>query len=281
MARFHNIMVAWAGLLGMVLLAGAALAQEADRTAQQARLFEALDVAGTVAVMREEGLQYGDQIAAEMLPEADAARWAAQVSDIYNVGHMQRLVENELAVQLEGQDLGPILGFFDTDLGHRIVALELDARRAFMDPAVDEAATERAAEARAEGLPIMAQIDGLIADSDLVARNVAGSLNSNLMFLRGLADGGASDLGDDDMIREVWAQAEQTRAETEAWLGAFLLTAYAPLDAAELESYAAFYRTPEGRALNRALFAAFNRMYDELSYLLGQSVAEHLTSVPL
>lgn len=256
-------------------------AQDANRTDELATLFEALDVSGTIQIMREEGLQYGDQIAAEMLPEADAAAWAGQVSRIYSPPRMQRLVENEMTVLLEGVDLAPILAFFDTPEGRRIVELELDARRAFMDPEVDAAATDRAREARAEGRPVMSVIDEMISDSDLVDRNVTGSLNSNLMFLRGLADGGASDLGEEDMIREVWAQSDQTRAETELWLGAFLLTAYAPLDHAELQRYAEFYRTEAGQALNSALFGAFNRMYDELSYLLGQAVADQLTSVPL
>lgn len=268
-------------LLWLIALAWPVQAQTPTRSAQQSALIEALDIAGTIEVMRTEGLQYGVEIAAEMLPESEADAWNARVARIYDAALMQRLVERELAVRLQEQDLAPLLAFFDSPEGARIVALELEARRIFIDPDADAAATERAAAARADNLPVMAQIDTIIADSDLIEHNVTGSLNSNLMFLRGLVDGGASDLGEEDMIRQVWSQAEQSRADSEVWLGAFLLTAYAPLDHAELQRYVEFCRSKPGQALNGAMFASFNRMYDELSYLLGRAVADQLASVPL
>lgn len=272
-------------LLFLALLAapGGAQAQSAapGRAAQEAALVAALDIAGTVEIMHEEGLQYGAQIADEMLPEDATGDWSATVARIHSQPRMQRLVVNEMSVALDGVDLAPILDFFEAPPGRRIVALEMEARRAFMDPDIEAAASERAMAARSENRPLVARIDRLIADSDLVPLNVEGALNANLMFLRGLADGGASEMSEDEMLAQVWSQAEQTRAETELWLTAFLMTAYAPLDGAELDRYAEFYRTPEGRALNRAMFAGFNRMYDELSYLLGRAVARQLTSTAL
>jgi hypothetical protein len=35
-------------------------------------------------------------------------------------------------------------------------------------------------------------------------------------------------------------------------------------------------RTDAGRALNRALFAGFNKMYDDISYALGMAVAREM-----
>ncbi|RKF17018.1 DUF2059 domain-containing protein [Roseovarius spongiae] len=255
-------------------------AQE-DREAQLRRLYEALDMSGTIAIMDEEGDLYGAQIAEEMLPDADADAWAATVARIYSPERMQKLVEDEMAAALGQEDIAPILAFFEAELGERIVALELAARKAFLDPEVEEAAKARAEAAKARGDPVMDLVDTLIADSDLVELNVAGGLNSNLMFYRGLADGGALDLGEEDILRDVWAQEEESRADTQAWLRAFLLLAYDPLTLEELDAYAAFYRTDAGRALNAALFRSYNRMYDQLSYLLGQAVAQHVTSAPL
>ena len=49
----------------------------------------------------------------------------------------------------------------------------------------------------------------------------------------------------------------------------------------ELEAYAELYRSPEGKVLNTAIFEAYDRMYDEISYLLGQAVAQQMQSEEL
>ena len=64
-------------------------------------------------------------------------------------------------------------------------------------------------------------------------------------------------------------------------MNAFLLMAYEPLEPEDLQAYVEFYRTPAGRVLNRAMFDAFNRMYEELSYILGRAVARHMQSEKL
>ena len=71
------------------------------------------------------------------------------------------------------------------------------------------------------------------------------------------------------------------REDSAGWIGAYLLTAYQPLEPDELDAYIAFWQTDEGRELNRALFATFDRMYAEISYLMGQAVAQHLRSQEL
>lgn len=244
-------------------------------------LYEAIDVRGTVEVMAKEGDLYGQQIAEEMLPEADMTSWAAEVRRIYSADRMQRLVEQEMGAALEGTDPAPLVAFFTSELGTQVIALELAGRRAFLDEEIEEAAMVRAENARRAGNETAKQIEEIIADSDLIERNVIGGLNSNLMFYRGLADGGGIEMTEDDMLRDVWFQEDANRAETEDWLYAFLLLAYDPLSAAQLEEYAALFRIPEGRVLNAALFQAYNRMYDEVSYLLGQAVAAHMKSAPL
>jgi len=49
--------------------------------------------------------------------------------------------------------------------------------------------------------------------------------------------------------------------------------AYAPVDRAVLEDYIALWRSPGGRALNKALFVAFDAMHEFNSYKLGRAVA--------
>lgn len=274
----RGVSVLAAGILGCLLWAGAALA---DRNARMEALLEAIRIGDTVKIMREEGLLYGESLAEDMMPEADLGSWRAHMGRIYDTSRMRALVGTRLAAELEGVDLAPLERFFTSELGAEIISLELSAREAFLDLAVEEAAQAQFDALESEQAPIVGQIEQLITDSDLVDLNVMGILNSNLMLYRGLADGGAYDLSEEDMLADVWAQEDEVRADSTAWITAYLLTAYQPLDPEELDRYIAFWQTEEGRALNRALFATFDRMYEEISYLVGQAVAQHLRSQKL
>ena len=253
----------------------------AEAEGAMTRLIDALRMDDTVAIMREEGLLYGEDLAAEMMPEADLTSWRAHLERLYDSAKMQKLVEAGLAAELGGVDVAPLAEFFTSELGEEIVELEISAREAFLDTEVEAAAKEHYADLDREGAEIVRQIETLIADSDLIEQNVMGILNANLMLYRGLADGGAYDLSEEDMLRDVWSQEEGVRDDSSEWIGAYLLTAYQPLETDEIDRYIAMWRTEEGQALNRALFAVFDRMYEEISYLTGQAVAQHMRSQKL
>ncbi len=266
------------GALSAVLLAPAATtAQDDDRE----RLIELMRIDDTVEVMRKEGLRYGAEIGGEMLPDLPKDDWERTVSRIYDAEKMEAVITQGFETALEGEELGTLVEFFDSGLGEEIIGLEISAREAFLDEETEIAAMDAFEMARGDETDLYQQVETIIADSDLVEYNVMGAMNANLMFYRGLADGGAIDLGESDMLADVWAQEPDIRAESEAWLGSFLMMAYRPLEREELEAYAALYRTPEGRILNTAVFNAYDRMYDEISYLLGQAVAEHMRSQEL
>ena len=76
-----------------------------------------------------------------------------------------------------------------------------------------------------------------------------------------------------DMLAEVWAQEDQVRQETEDWLWPYLALAYQPLSDEEMQAYQVFSEAPEGRALNAALFAAFDASFVRISGELGRAVA--------
>lgn len=277
--------MALAGLLALVMLSGAAQADDTARTAQIDALFEAMDITGIIEVMHDEGLTHGSEIAEQLMPDADRNSWAQSVARIHDTTQMQALVEAKMRSVLAQTDLDPLLAFYTSRAGRHIVMVELLARRAFLDSAAEAASIKAARTAQIDPddqtADLIRRIKGLIDDSDLIELNVTGALNANMMFLRGLVDGGASDLSRDDILRDVWAQEQTTRDDTRDWLMAFLLVAYHTVNDADLDSYAALWRSPEGRDLNRALFTGFNDMYDQLSYLLARAVAEHMTSAPL
>jgi len=262
---------------GFVQLTGSAWANESDMD----RLISLMRVADTVEIMRKEGLRYGAEIGAEMLPDVSETDWERTVSRIYDPVKMEAVIIQGFESVLDGKDVGKLVSFFTSELGQEVITLEISAREAFLDDDTERAAIDAYDTALEDKTELYSQVETIISDSDLVEFNVMGAMNANLMFYRGLADGGAIDLGEEDMLADVWAQEPEIRAESEAWLGSFLLMAYRPLDAGELETYAELYRTPEGRILNMAIFRAYDRMYDELSYLLGQAVAEHMRSEEL
>lgn len=253
----------------------------ADQAQDLDRLVDLLRFEETIGIMHDEGLRYGGELADGMLPDADRQSWIATVSRIYDEDKMLALISTDFRDELADANLAPLLDYFDSEDGREIVAMELSARQVFLDPEAEEAAIAQYQAERDEDTALIGLVDQVITDSDLVEFNVMGTLNSSLMFYRGLSEGGAYDLSESEILSDVWSQEEATRRNSEEWLGAFLLLAYQPLDTAKLEAYAAFFRTPEGRELNRAIFAAFDGMYEELSYLMGLAVAEHLTSEPL
>lgn len=253
----------------LILLAGPALA---DRAEEIDRLIAALRFEETIEIMRDEGQRYGGEVGQEMLAEAELARWDAIVAQVYDPVTMQAKVTEGFAAALDGVDLAPLLAFFEGP-GHEIVALELAARKSLLDPEI-EAATEKLYDQMVrDGDVLVERVDVFIDDSDLIERNVTGALNANLVFYTGLADGGALDLPQDEMLADIWAQEEDMRKQTETWLRSFLVMAYQPLARSKLEAYIALYQSPVGRDLNRALFAAYDGMYEDLSYKLGLAVA--------
>ncbi|MEO0748693.1 MAG: DUF2059 domain-containing protein [Pseudomonadota bacterium] len=253
----------------------------ADRVAQFDALMDAIRISDTVEILHTEGVQYGSNLIRDMMMDADTPGWRIRVGQIYDEKRMQRLLTTGLTRELAEVDLQPLVAFFASQLGEDIITAELDARKAFFDEAVELAARDRFEDMTGNDDPLVDQITTMMSDSDLVNFNVMGIMNSNLMLYRGLADGGAIDLGEEDILRDVWTQESGVRTESTGWIQGYFLTAYGTLPEGDLETYAAFWRTEEGRALNAALFAVFDQMYEELSYLLGRAAAEQLNSEEL
>lgn len=260
-------------VLCLIVTAGAALA---ERAAQLEALFEALKIRETVEIMQAEGDAYAASLAESMMLETDAAAWSERVARIYDADKMYAVIAGRIDRALGNADLAAILAYYETDGSARVGALELSARRALLDPETEALAHETYAELAADGDSVIADVETIIADSDLIERNLSGALNAELMLYRGLGDGGAIELSEAEILDDVWAREEELRAWTGAWLRAFMVMAYRPLEVGDRQDYIAFWRSPAGRDLNRAVFAGYDRMYEEISYLLGLAVAEEL-----
>ncbi len=269
-----------ASLAALCVVLSLPLRAQAVASPEILRLADALRLGETVALMREEGLIYGRELEQSMFPGRGGEGWAAEVSRLYDERAMLETVMTGFSATLADTDLTPLLRFFESPLGARVTALELSARRALIDPDVDQANAELVDHLLAEGGPRMALLRAFIEANDLIELNVAGTLNSDFAFYQGLQDGGGYDppRSEAEILRDVAGGEEAIRQDTRQWLFRFLWMAYSPLSDDELRAYTELSRTPEGQQLNAALFAGFDAMFDRISAGLGRAAARVLRS---
>jgi len=268
-------------LLILPLLALGAMPAKADQADRLAVLMDLMGLEEIIDIMREEGLAYGQELEADMLSGGGGAAWDMLVDRIYDVDKMTAMVEQQFITTFAQADPAPLITFFEGETGERIVELEIAARRAFMQQEVEEAAREAfrrvaddlAAQSPRRIDPHLSAIESYVEANDLIGFNVMGALNANMLFYRGLVDGGALEMSEADIVADVWAQEDGTRAETREWVYAFLMLAYEPLAPAQISAYADLSKTQPGRAMNRALFEAFDLMYGKVSQALGLALA--------
>ena len=239
-----------------------------------ARLAEVLMLEEVAVILRDEGISYGKTLDRDMLGDSGGAYYAEKIARIYDPTAMTEILRRALAEGMTDEQARKSLDFLDTEQGHRILQLEIDARVAMADPAVDEAAGEAFDAALSGGDPRAQAVEDFIAINDLGERNVAGALSSNYQFLLGLVDGGSHEMSEGEILDEIWAQEDQVRAETRAWLNAFLFMAYGPLSEEEMNAYLTYSRTDAGQALNAALFDGFDGLYRTIYYALGLTTAQ-------
>ena len=263
--------------LALIASAGFAQAQAADAE-KTAQLFDALGLPEMIAIMREEGLAYGEEIATDLLSTTTNAKWEKTVSDIYDVDRMRGGASAALDAALAGSDVDAMLDFFTSDLGQEIITLETSARRALLDDAVDEAAKQAAGDALEAGTPRAQHIGEFVAVNGLIDTNVVGAMNANFAFYMGLQDGGAfeAELTEEQILADVNDQEPQIRQNTTEWVYGFLMMAYGPLSDDELQAYIDFSKSGPGQDLNTAMFDAFDQMFVTISRQLGRASAQYM-----
>lgn len=266
-------------LLVAVLLSALPLRAQ---TADPESVLQTLRIPEMIAVMQDEGIAYGDDLEEQLFPGAGGARWDGIVAGIYDEPALLQRFQSAFSARLaaDPQAMDEIVGFFGTDRGQRILSLEIAARRALLDEAAEEAAAVSVDDMRAREDPRLAVLERFAAANDLIEQNVSGALNANFAFYQGMSDGGAFDaakMTEADMLADVWSQEPEIRAETESWLYPFLALAYEPLSDTDLQAYLAFSESGASRAMNAAMFAAFDEVFRAISRDLGRAAAEMLS----
>jgi len=250
-------------------------APSAAAKAEVAPLLDALGLNELLPIMRAEGLAYSEELALDMFPGRGGPRWESLVDRIYGVERMSEIMTTEMARDLDSAEIAPVMEFFTSELGRRIVRLEISAREALLEPSVEDASKSALAVMRERDDPRLEVLERFVQANDLIESNVVGALNSNWAFYQGLDAGGAFQgaLSEQEMLADVWEQEPMIRADTTDWVFSYLAMAYQPLSDEEIDLYTALSNTPEGEALNTALFAAFDRMFTTISRDLGLAAA--------
>lgn len=256
-----------------VIIPDSALAVEAPEVHA---LLQGIGMYEVLQIMSVEGIEAAGEMESNMFPGQGGAAWSAVVAGIYSADRLTGQFEAALPVdRFTDEVIADLEAFVFSDIGQRVAAGEIAARRAFLDPGVEAGAEEVAEAMRQDGDARIDQLTEFITLNDLVERNVSGALNANFAFFQGLSDGEAfeASMPDELMLAEVWGQEPEIRADATTWLYAYQVLAYAELTDEELQAYIDLSKTEAGAALNAALFAAFDVMFEQLNYDLGLAAA--------
>lgn len=235
----------------------------------------------TLDLIRQEGIQQGKDLGADLFGDSEDPNWLSALDRVYDTGQMTGLYNAALR-QVLAQDpslSNNIRPFLDSDLGQRVITLELEARRTTMDKVAMQAAREVFVELEKTDKFRRAQIERLVVAGDLIEANVMAGLNGNLTFYKAMAAVGTPGTPNDEaeLLAQVWSQEADIRASVEEFLYPIMALAYAPLNEDELQSYVDFSESPAGTRFNDALSKAFDPLMIELSRKLGTEAGKLLS----
>ena len=253
---------------------------QAASTEEIDRLYEVMRTKDLLEVMSDEGLAEAEGLQDDMLGGRGGAAWDQSLARIYSVSAMEATFRATFDAELASADITPLLDFFASDTGQRVVRFEIEGRAAISDDAVEEAAKTAYFQLAPEGTRLKLLTEFLELN-DLVELNVAGAMTANLAFFRGMAEGGGFEMDEATMLARVWEQEGELRANTTEWVTAYLTFAYARLSDEELAAYIEISETKAGRALNRALFTGFYDVFTGISYDLGEMASRFMVTEEL
>lgn len=241
----------------------------------------ALGIERLLEIMRDEGLEQSDELREDLLAGRGGRSWSAVVSRIYDLSTMDARFSEVFDEAMRDVEVAPLISFFTSDTGREIVRLELEGRAALMQPGVEEAARDAFTRMEREAPDRVSLLQDFAEINDLVELNVIGAMNGSLAFMRGLSQGGGFEMSEAEILADIWAREAEIRDETTGWVFAYLGMAYEPLEAEQIRAYSDLSRSVEGQALNHALFAGFDAMFNDISFALGQAASRFMVGEDL
>jgi hypothetical protein len=174
------------------------------------------------------------------------------------------------------------LEFAQTDLGKRVLRLEISARDALLDDEVDQIARMALQNARAaqQGAPTANRLEMIRARvdaNDLVELNVSLGLNTSYAYYQSMmSENAVNGLDSEQLLFLVWAQEPEIRIDVEDWIESYFMMAYQPLGDDDLQALIDYVSTPLAQAFNRAMFRAFEAVFGDISVVVGRALGRRL-----
>ncbi|WP_299041936.1 DUF2059 domain-containing protein [uncultured Tateyamaria sp.] len=229
------------------------------------RLIDAMGIPELIVAFSTEGVEAGQAIDEAFLDRQGGDVWAATVQRLYDPQRIEAELRTVMGEELDPGAAEQALLFFESDLGARIVELEVQARQAFLDETIEEAAKVAPS---AQAKPVT---DYLLA-RDLIERNTDIAVAAQAAFLDGLADASGSTDAQPNLDR----LRARILTDTESWLRGYNALVQSAMTEDDIAIYTAFWDTEVGQAVDNALFLGFGQSYTTLSYALGQAAGRLL-----
>jgi hypothetical protein len=259
------------------------LPEHANRVAIDG-LLGSLQLNEMLDIMIEEELAFGEDLRADMLPDMSKTRWQRDLRVKISAGELRTIFTDAFTRTLDGMEAPlktQVVTFGADPLVVKAIDLEVKARRLLLDADVENAAYDHAV--KSEKTSRFKAISTYINALDLVETNVAGSLNSNLVFYREMVMGGAFpyEVSEQQMVSDVAGEADAMRQEIGEWLTAYLNMAYAPMSDAEFERFSTLATSDAGRAFYHAADRGYDAVFSYNSKVLGAMIAGHIAGEAL
>lgn len=233
-------------------------------------------------IMAEEGRMVALSDPAVPQNGAGRAGWEGAINRIYDSDRMHEDFNTALTAALKPATRADALRFAQSDLGRRVLQLEVSARRALLSEEIDASArlaltSAREAPEGSSRANALARVRERIAVNDLIELNVSLGLNTSLAYYTGMVDAGwMAGMAGVDLLTLVWAQEQAIRDDVTDWAESYFLLAYQPLSTEDMQTYIDYAASPEGDAFNRAMFRAFDSVFVAISRRVGAAMAAQM-----
>ncbi|CAN0586651.1 unnamed protein product, partial [Ectocarpus sp. 12 AP-2014] len=181
--------------LALSLAPGFAVAAPIDDLATALRLDD------LAMQMQDEGVED----ARALMPSNPGTQALDDIARLFDPDVIVDELRQTLASRMTDAQLSEAAAYFDSAAGARLVELELVARDAMTDPAIEEIARANWQARADEDSETVRLVTRFAQVNDLIDRNVASTMTARYQFLRGRVDGAGDRVADADILSDVSA----------------------------------------------------------------------------
>ena len=245
------------------------------------RIFLALKLDRLFEEIREEGLIAAKDIRGDLKNSQSVVGWSKNINEIYSTELMKDYFKKELSNLDSLSSFLLSINFYEKPLGIKIIENELITRIKIRDDGEKEKARNTVKQLKYLKPYRFKLYNEIINANGFIEDNISSSMNSNLAFYEGYAEGLAtSDQGltETEMISRIWLNESETRKRMTDWVLNFSVTSFKNLTDNELKEYLAFSNSKSGRYLSNNINFIFDKLFEIQSYKLGKLLAERSVS---